>query len=118
MIVACDGSVSGAAVRAAVNRIPAAASRSSAGLMPAPSRSARQVSIVTSTMFGCAEAGRGGDGAVLRQLATASGTSQRTRRSALRQMQPRRREDTKNERRRSHCRPSIAFEEISPELTG
>ena len=31
-IVACDGSVSGTAVRAAVNRMPAAASRSIAGV--------------------------------------------------------------------------------------
>ncbi len=55
MMEACDGSVSGTAVRALVNRTFAAASASSAGATPTPRRSARKVSMVTSRMFGCAE---------------------------------------------------------------
>jgi len=51
-IVACDGSVSGAAVRAAVKNRPDAASASIAGAVPTPTRSARSVSIVTSRTFG------------------------------------------------------------------
>ena len=55
MIAACDGSVSGTAVRALVNRRLEAASASRAGATPTPRRSARNVSMVTSKMFGCAE---------------------------------------------------------------
>ena len=51
-MVVCEGSVSAAAVRAAVKRMPAAARRSIAGATPAPMRSARSVSIVTSSTFG------------------------------------------------------------------
>ena len=46
MIVTCDGSVSGTAVRARVNRRPASASASSVGVKRRCTRSARSVSIV------------------------------------------------------------------------
>ena len=60
-MVACDGSVSGTAVRAAVKRVPAAASRSMVGATPVPTRSARNVSIVTSRTFrACNVAGGAG----------------------------------------------------------
>src|SRR5205823_3125752 len=55
-IVVGDGSVSGTAVRAFVNRTPEPARRSSAGVTPAPRRSARNVSIVTSRTLGCGAA--------------------------------------------------------------
>src|SRR5262249_15127215 len=55
-IVVWDGSVSGTAVRADVNCSEEAASRSSAGATPVPTRSARSVSMVTSRTFGFARA--------------------------------------------------------------
>ena len=61
MIVVCDGSVSGAAARAAVKRMPDAASRSTVGVMPAPTRSARNVSIVIRSTFGAGRLAGGAD---------------------------------------------------------
>ena len=52
MIEACAGNVSGTDVRASAKRRPDEARRSSAGVNPRPSRSARIVSIVMSRIFG------------------------------------------------------------------
>ena len=52
MIETCDGSVSGTVARAFVNRVPRTASLSIDGVSQRPTRSARSVSIVMSTM-GC-----------------------------------------------------------------
>ncbi|HEY2150649.1 MAG TPA: hypothetical protein VGH34_07575 [Vicinamibacterales bacterium] len=59
MIAAWDGSVSGTAVRALVNRRLDAASASRVGATPTPRRSARNVSMVTKRTFGLRGAGSG-----------------------------------------------------------
>ena len=52
MIVTCDGSVSGTAVRAFAKRTPRRRARRSPASSPRPIRSARSVSMVMRTMFG------------------------------------------------------------------
>jgi hypothetical protein len=76
----CAGSVSGAVVRAAVNRVPRAASASIAGVSPRPTRSARSVSMVISSTFGLAAGAAGGALHALNDKRTAIAAARFTRR--------------------------------------